>query len=73
MDICMIHFAPGAKLHQTLTYKADVKYTWLGKHLMKVEDVDVEKMKVDLRESVLYVYYHLLYMGREDLQHVTTM
>ena len=27
MDICMIHFAPGAKLHQTLTYKADVKYT----------------------------------------------
>mmetsp|Transcript_49129 Transcript_49129/g.117081 ORF Transcript_49129/g.117081 Transcript_49129/m.117081 type:complete len:363 (+) Transcript_49129:17-1105(+) len=23
MDICMVHFAPGAKLHQTLTYKAD--------------------------------------------------
>ena len=23
MDICMVHFAPGPKLHQTLTYKAD--------------------------------------------------
>ncbi|CAK9066083.1 unnamed protein product [Durusdinium trenchii] len=27
MDICIIHFAPGAKLHQTLTYKADKRYT----------------------------------------------
>ncbi|CAJ1339679.1 unnamed protein product [Effrenium voratum] len=26
MDICMVHFSPGPKLHQTLTYKADVTY-----------------------------------------------
>jgi len=26
MDICMVHFGPGPKLHQTLTYKADVRY-----------------------------------------------
>lgn len=30
MDVCMVHFAPGAKLHQTLTYKADLRYTRLG-------------------------------------------
>lgn len=27
MDICMVHFGPGSKLHQTLTYKADLRYT----------------------------------------------
>ena len=27
MDVCLVHFAPGAKLHQTLTYKADLRYT----------------------------------------------
>ena len=30
MDICMVHFGPGSKLHQTLTYKADLRYTWPG-------------------------------------------
>eukprot|EP00438_Fugacium_kawagutii_P031122 Skav214928 [mRNA] locus=scaffold2073:264322:270769:- [translate_table: standard] len=27
MDICMVHFGPASKLHQTLTYKADNRYT----------------------------------------------
>ena len=26
----MVHFSPGPKLHQTLTYKADVTYVCLG-------------------------------------------
>ena len=31
MDICMVHFAPGAKLHQTLTYKADKTAVFPGR------------------------------------------
>ena len=30
MDICMVHFAPGPKLHQTLTFKADKTSVRLG-------------------------------------------